>query len=135
MTQKETHDPWDDLEFFTRKGGKFGNPKITITNKQTILFNSAFFHSAKLKSNTSVRLAYSPKKKAIIFDFTEDPKAEGAFALVQRGFTAFTTCRSFFNSHDLDETKIAGHYIPQKERIPRIGEMWVIRLDDRKVKE
>lgn len=133
MKRKEGDDLWGDMEFFGKKGARISsrNIKVTITDNQTILFSAAFCHKADLQGKTSVKLGYSPSKNAIIFDFTEDPNTEGAFRLIQRGSSAATTCRSFFNAYDLDKAKTAGHYIPHKERIPRVGEMWVIMLHDK----
>jgi len=131
MRRKESDESWDDLRFFTKKGARISNPKITITENQAILFSSGFFHKANLEDKSYVKLAYSPSNRAIFFDFTEDPNAEGAFRLIHRGGSGSTTCRSFFNANDLEKAKTVGHYVPDKKRIPRIGEMWFIRLDER----
>jgi hypothetical protein len=133
MKRKESDDSWGDMEFFGKKGARISstNIKVTITDNQTILFSAAFCHKADLQGKTAIKLGYSPSKHAIIFDFTEDQNTEGAFRLIQRGSSAATTCRSFFNAYDLDKAKTAGHYIPHKEKIPRVGEMWVIMLHDK----
>jgi hypothetical protein len=130
--KRATSDSWNDLEFFTEKGTWKRKPRITITNNDTISFNSAFSYRARLKGKTHVRLAYSPKRRQIIFDFTEDPKAPGSFTLVHKGSNSFSVaCRSFFYAHDFDKEEIAGRYEPHRERIPKIGECWLIRLGER----
>lgn len=131
MKRKGNVDSWDDVEFLIRKGARVANPKVTLTDHHTILFNAALYHRAKLEGKTHVRIGYSEKKNAIVFDFTEDPKAEGAFRLIPRRNTASTGCRSFFNAYDLDAKKIAGRYIPHKERIPKVGLCWFIKLDEK----
>ena len=131
MTREESVGMWDDFEFFEKKGGKFGDPKITITRDGTFLFNVGFCHKANLEDKNAVILGYHPKKKAIIFQFTEDPKAKSAFTLIHRGSAGSTTCRSFFSAYEFDKTKITGRYHPYKERMPRVGDVWLIKLDER----
>ena len=130
--KKRADESYDDLEFFTDKGAWRGNPRVTISVHDNISFNSAFGYRAKLKEKTHAMLAYSPKRKEIVFDFTDDAKALGAFRLVQKGNNSSSiSCRSFFRAHDFDKEEIAGRYIPHKERIPKIGECWVIRLNEK----
>jgi hypothetical protein len=130
---KKTHDDYySDLEFFEDKAGWRGNDRVTIRTHETIHCNAAFSKRAKLNKETLVRLGYSPKRKEIIFDFTEDPKAPGAYSLVQSGKTSFTiACRSFFRAYNFNMNEIAGRYIPRKERIPKIGECWLIKLAEK----
>lgn len=134
MKRKGNDELWDDIEVFTEKGARISNPKITITDRSGFLFGSAFCHRAELKDKTHVLLMYSKKGNAILFNFTQDSKAEGAFKLVHRGRTAFTTCRSFFTNYYLHPTEIAGHYKPSKKRMSKVGECWLIKLDEKLVK-
>jgi hypothetical protein len=97
-----------------------------------ILFNVGFCHKANLEDTNAVILGYHPKKKAIIFQFTEDEKARGAFRLVHRGSAASITPHSFFRAYELDQEEIIGCYTPYKQRIPKVGDVWLIKLDEKR---
>ena len=84
MKKQSEQESWDDLEVFTAKGAKIKDPKITILETSSFLFNAAFVHKAAITKNTHVIIGYSPMKRAITFQFTSDPKAEGALTLVHR---------------------------------------------------
>lgn len=131
MKTKQTDESYEGLEFFTKKGGRFANAKITITERFSFLFSSGFCHMANLENKDYVRLAYYPKTSEIFFDFTEDKDAEGVFKLLHRGAPAFTTCQSFFKANYLNKDQVVGSYSPHKKRIPKIGEVWFIKLDEK----
>jgi len=122
---------WADLEIFTLKGARIKNPWITITDNGSFLFNSGFVHLSKLRKNTHVILGFSRSNKKIIFQFTSDSKAEGALTIGNRGGCSFTQSRSFFNVYSLKLSDVAGRYIPEKVRIPRIGQVWTINLESK----
>jgi hypothetical protein len=119
---------WEDFEVFTSKGAKIKNPKITITQNSTFLFNAAFIHTAKIQDKTHLLLGYSPSNNKITFDFTADQKAEGALTIVHRVGAASVGSRSFFNYFFLDSKNLAGSYVPKKIKIPKVGEVWTIDL-------
>lgn len=122
---------WEDLEVFTSLGARISKQYVRITKNSIFLFNSGFVHQAQLKSRklTHVIFAYSPKKKAIVFDFTNDPQAKGAHKVILRLNSASSGSRSFFNYHSLDPKQLEGKYTPKLEKIPKIGEVWVIYLN------
>jgi len=122
---------WDDIQVFTAKGARIGEPKVTILETAQILFNAAFVHLADISKKTHVVLGYSAANRAIIVQFTSDEQAPGALKIVKRSGGASVGTRSFFNFYFLKPRGLAGHYSPKKERIPRIGDAWVIMLDDR----
>lgn len=127
-----TRGTWDDVQIFRDKGARAADPKITITKNFTLLFGSAFWMKAGLKNKKRVILGYSPSNNAIVFDFTEDEKVKEGFALIHRNKrTAFSTCRSFFHTMELDSESIVGRYVPHMEKIPKLGDCWVIKLDEK----
>jgi len=130
MSNKK-NDSWDDLDFSVEKGKKIGTPRIRITEQSTFLYNAGFCFNAKLEDETYVRLGYSPKNNAIVFDFTKDPLAPNAYKVVSRGSSATTTSRTFFHTHHLDSKKLRGQYTPQEMKIPKVGDVWVIKLDEK----
>ncbi len=67
-------------------------------------------------------------KRAITFQFTSDCQAEGALALVQRPGGSSVGSRSFFNYYFLKNEGFTGRYLPRKVKIPRVGELWAIKL-------
>jgi hypothetical protein len=128
MKKKNEQDAWGDLEIFTSKGAKIKNPKVTILEGSTFLFNAAFVHKASIKDNTHVILGYSPTKRTITFQFTSDDQAEGALTIVG-GSSAGS--RAFFNYFFLDPKELAGRYEPKKIKLPKIGECWAIDLNNK----
>jgi len=132
MTEKRVkEETWDDLEVFTSKGAKIRNPWVTITDISAFHFNAAFVHQAAIAKSTHVILGYSPLKKAITFQFTSDPQAEGALTLLQRPGGSSVGSRSFFNYYFLKPADLAGHYVPKKVKVPRVGELWAINLESK----
>lgn len=129
MAKAKGQESWDDIEVFTSKGAKIKDAKITILDSSQILFNGGFCHRASIADMTHVILAYSPQKGSIIFQFTSDAKAEGALKLVQRSGGATVGSRSFFNYFFLNPKDLAGRYEPTKQKLPKIGDAWVINLD------
>lgn len=128
--RKERISDWSDLEVFTSKGAKIGKPYVTITAESAFCFNAGFIHQAKLKEYSHVVLCYSARKHAVVFNFTNDSQTAGALKLVQ-GTNINLGTRSFFNYYFLDPQKIEGRYIPRREKIPKIGEAWIIYLNEK----
>ena len=131
MKKQSEQDTWDDLEVFTAKGAKIKDPKVTILESSSFLFNAAFVHKATITKSTHAIIGYSPIKRAIIFQFTSDPKAEGALTIVHRTGGSSVGSRSFFNYFFLNPVELAGRYTPRKEKIPKIGDAWVIYLSNK----
>ena len=131
MKKQGEQETWDDLEIFTAKGAKIKDPKVTILESSSFLFNAAFVHKATITKSTHVIIGYSPIKRAIIFQFTSDSKAEGALTLIHRTGGSSVGSRSFFNYFFLDAVELAGRYTPKKGKLPKIGDAWVIHLDNK----
>lgn len=129
MTKRPEQETWEDLEIFTSKGAKIKDPKVTILESSSFLFNAAFVHKAALTDKSHVILAYSPINRAITFQFTADPKAEGALTIAHRPGGSSLGSRSFFNYFFLNPKELAGRYEPQKNKLPKVGEVWIIELD------
>jgi hypothetical protein len=128
LAKPDVQENWDDLEIFTSKGAKIANPRITITDASSFVFNAAFIHLADIKNDTHLLLGYSAQNQSITFQFTKDEKAEGALKMVGQSSGMSVGSRSFFNFFFLKPDQIAGRYTPKKVKIPRVGEMWTIDL-------
>ena len=126
--QEET---WEDLEIFTSKGARISDPKITILGSSTFLFNAAFAHKADITKTPNLILGYSALKRIITFQFTRDPKAEGALTLVHGGGSSSVGSRSFFHYFFLNAKELAGRYQPKKIKVSKIGEVWSIDLNNK----
>lgn len=132
MKKEVKDETWADREVFTSPGKKIKTPWVTIMANSTILFNAAFVHRANIKKNTHVILAFTGSKKTVDFQFTSDDKAEGALSLhhFRQGGTSVES-RTFFNFFILNASELAGRYLPEKVRIPRVGEVWTINLESK----
>lgn len=121
---------WDDLEIFTSKGARLGKALVTIIPTAAFIFNAGFIHKAKLRQYTHVILGYSELKRAVIFDFGTDEKAKGALTLTKNGNISVGS-NAFFKYYFLDPSDLRGKYEPQQEKLPKLGDVWVIYLDKR----
>jgi hypothetical protein len=131
MKKKDRQETWDDLEIFTSKGAKIRDPKITILENSTFLFNAAFVHKADMTKTTHLILGYSPVRRTITFQFTSDPQAEGALTIVHREGGSSVGSRSFFNYFFLNPKDLAGRYEPKKIKVPKVGDVWAIDLNNK----
>lgn len=119
------------FDWFREKGRKLKAPYVTIMENGGILFNARFCRDAELVDKSHVALAYSKTEKAIAFDFTDDPETLGAAKITRRGRTASVMSRSFFNFNKLDVKEYAGRYTPEKRNLPKVGDAWIIKLDEK----
>jgi hypothetical protein len=131
MPKDRMLDNWDDLEVFTSKGAKLRDNRITITANSTLIFSSGYCHTASLKNKSHVIMAYSPQNKTIVFQFTNDERANGALKLVKRGAVAQVGSRSFFNYYKLNSETLAGRYEPVLMKLQKFGEVWTLRLENK----
>ena len=131
MKKKDRQETWDDLEIFTSKGARIRDPKITILENSTFLFNAAFVHKADMTKTTHLIIGYSPLRRTITFQFTSDSQAEGALTIVHREGGSSVGSRSFFNYFFLNVKDLAGRYEPKKIKVPKIGDAWAIDLNNK----
>lgn len=131
MKKNKKQDDWSDLEIFTSKRAKLKNPKITILERSTFLFNAAFVLQAGITKASYVIIGYSQNQNAITFQFTSDAQVEGAYTITFRTGVASVESRSFFNRFLLKPETLAGHYAPKKVKLPKIGNLWFIDLDNK----
>ena len=131
MKKREGQNTWEDYEVFTSKGAKIKDPKVTITENSTFLFNAAFVHKADIAKYTRVILGYSPQNKIITFQFTKDTQAKGALTLINRPGSAAVVSNAFFNFYFLNIQDLAGRYVPKILKIPKVGEVWAIDLSSK----
>lgn len=118
---------WDDIKVFTESRSRGGDPSITITAKQAIVFNRSFMKESGLEKFEFVVLYYSKKNNALIFKFT-NTKEMGALK-ISRSINASISARSFFNYYKFDKS-FKGRFKPKKDEINDIGSVWVIYLSD-----
>jgi hypothetical protein len=81
--------------------------------------------------STHLILGYSPLRRTITFQFTSDSKAEGALTIVHREGGSSVGSRSFFNYFFLNVKDLAGRYEPKKIKVPRVGDVWAIDLNNK----
>ena len=130
MRNTGDQEKWDDVVIFKAKGARIGEPKVTILKSAQILLNAGFVHSAGIDGEKYAIMGYSDANKAIIFQFS-DKQAENSLKIVKRSGSASIGTRSFFNFYFLKPKEIAGHYIPKKEKLPKVGEVWIISLKEK----
>ena len=131
MKKQDVEEAWGDLETFTSKGAKIKDPKVTILESSTFLFNAAFVHKADITKYDDVILSYSPQKRTITFQFTKDSHAEGALTVIHRTGGCSVGSKPFFHYFFLDVKELTGRYQPKFVKVPRIGEVWTIDLNNK----
>lgn len=132
LPQTKNASKWADLERFVNKGSRFGNPSITISVRGTITLSSGFIHNAdaQIEKKSYALFSYSRSQNSIVVNFTDDKNEPGALKMTIRR-NALLAARSFFGCYHLDPQKLAGKYSPKLETIPKMGNCWVINLNQK----
>lgn len=125
--QRKASIEWDDLETFEDVGLRLGKPYVAIDAIGIFRLNSSFKHHARvlLKGQTHIKLSYSKKNQAIVFEFTDDANERGAIKMTGRGNISISA-RSFFSYHGLIPADLKGRYVPQLLKVPKKGNCWVV---------
>jgi hypothetical protein len=129
---KKTIPNTPEIDWFTGRGARISDSYVTITGRGTFLFNTGFILDSGLVNLSYVRFGFDKNKNAIYFDFTQDKKAQGVYKVVLRGVkskSGSVTSRTFFKINGLDPENLAGKYVPEKVKIPRVGDLWCIDLN------
>lgn len=121
------------LQKFTNTGARLGNYCISLNPSFSFGFLSGFYNKERVKDYKSVVLFYDKHKKAIGFQFTNDPNTEGAFKIVhgKNQATGSVTARSFITENELGKTEYFGKKTPKKIIDENFGELFVIELLDK----
>ncbi len=131
---------WDNIITPTKRGYRPGEPIAAISSRGMITLNRYFLNHAKkqLEGANKVILRYSPTKpRAIIMQFT-DVKQDNTLSLAGKGRGNRTiSAKGFFNHQDVNiiPSEIEGKYVPKLTKIPKIGNCWIIDLDEKKTSE
>lgn len=107
--------------------------KISITSSHTFNFPTKFFKDNKLKDFKYVVIFFDKTRKAIGLQFTNDEEEKYKYILQKsgRGYGGFISATSFFKVNNIDPKVYKGRYEWKKEKIPEIGELFVIELKER----
>jgi len=137
---KKTDYKWDNIITPLKKGYRPGEPAAVISSRGTIALNRYFLSNAKkqLEGANKVILHYSQARpRAIIMQFTdieqENTAKLGGSSRAHKSISA----KGFFNHPDVNiiPAEIEGKYVPELKKIPKIGDCWIINLDEKKSSE
>lgn len=112
--------------------------RITITKSMSFGFPTKFFNDNDLVQFKYVVLYYDLEAAEIGFQFTNSEEEKYKFTLFGSGkkgggYGGNIVARSFFKNYNIDTKKYHGRYDVEKEQVEGIGEMFVIKLSDKKV--
>lgn len=108
-----------------------GDDRIGLSKSGTIRLTAGFFRKANLKNFKYAILFYDPENKAIAFKFTNQWE-EGVFKLTkERSSAATISALSFMKANNLNVKTYFKKYQWKKNIIPEIGEVFIMKLDEK----
>lgn len=107
--------------------------RISITNSGAIGFPKKFYEDEGISKYRYITLYYDAKKMAVGILFTNDTKEKDRFTIVhsKKGYGASVVIRSFFKVCNIKPTNYSGRYHWGKEPYDDVGELYVIKLEER----
>ena len=113
---------------FTSTGSKLGNYSISINNSLSFGLLAGFYVKEEINKYKKAVLFYDKVKKAVAFSFTNDEKAEGAFAVTHGTNNGSISARSFFLTNEIKQDKFMGKKTPRKVKDDNLGTIFIIGL-------
>lgn len=89
------------FEKFTEKGKSF-RPIVAIWSRGQIGFNQGAVNLCKIKDGYHVIFFYDAAENLVGFQFTENPKDEGAFKLKMYKTGAFASAKTFLDYYQIN---------------------------------
>lgn len=120
---------------FTNRGARTGAYTISLNASNNFGFNSQFYNKESINKYKKVVLFYDPANNAVGFQFTNDEKAEGSFAIIHHKGTGAVACRSFILENKLNNKEYYGKKIPFKVETEQYGQLFVVNLEQEEKKE
>lgn len=107
--------------------------RITVTKSRAFGFPTKFYQDNGLANFKYVVLYYVELEKAVGFLFTNSEEEKFKFSLLRSGnnYGGSIIATSFFKSNNLDPKKYYGRYLWEKLNQEGIGELYVIKLQER----
>jgi len=111
--------------------------RITITKSNSIGFPSKFYDDNKIKNYKYVVFYWDKDNLAIGIKLTNEESEKSKFTIIhsKAGYGGSVVARSFFKTYNIDPKKYHGRYDWEKKGIDGIGEVYVIKIKERKEKE
>lgn len=108
--------------------------RITVTRSHAIGFPTKFYTDNGIKNFKYVLLFWDAGNKAIGIHFTNGEEEKSRFTIMHSkiGYGGSIIARSFFRSYDIDPKKYRGRYQWEKKSLEGVGEVYVIKLRERK---
>jgi len=123
-----------DFEKFTKTKSRYED-RITITASRSFGFPTKFYQDNNLARYKYVVLYYDKNNRAIGFDFTNDEKEKHKYSLIKSGgYGATVVATSFFKANNIDPKKFKGRYEWKRRNIKGIGQLFIINLEEEKLK-
>ncbi len=118
-----------NLKKFTKTSSR-SEDRITVTSSYSFGFPTKFFKDNKIEKFKFVVLYYDKKNKAVGFQFTIDEKERHKFSIIRgkKGYGGSIVATSFFKTNNLKPKEYKGRYEWVKEKIEKVGEVYIINL-------
>lgn len=110
--------------------------RITITKSNSIGFPQKFYRDNGIKNFRYVVLFWDEGNKAVGVYFTNDEKEKNKFTIIhsKKGYGGGVVVRSFFRMYNIDPKIYHGRYEWGKYNLEGVGEIFVIKLKERELK-
>lgn len=111
--------------------------RISVTSSNSFGFPRKFFKDNKIGRYKYVVLYYDRGNKAIGFYFTSSEEEKHKFSIIRskQGYGGSVVATSFFKTYNLNPRLYRGKYDWEKKKIEGIGELFIIKLRERKPKQ
>lgn len=111
--------------------------KISVTASNSFGFPRKFYQDNNIQDFKYVVLYYDENNKVVGFQFTNNEEESHKFTLIKskQGYGASVVATSFFRAYNLDSKQYRGKYVWEKKKVEGIGEVYVIKLNERQEKE
>lgn len=106
--------------------------RITITQSYSFGLPTQFYEQNDIENYDYAVLYYDEENKAVAIQFTNDETEENKFSISHhQKYGGSISARSFFQTYRLDPKEYKGKYEWEKKNLPGIGEVFIIKLEDK----
>lgn len=108
--------------------------RITVTKSNSIGFPQKFSKDNNIDDFKYVILFWDEDSKIIGIKFSNDEAEKNKFSIIKSkaGYGGSAVIRSFFKAYNIDLEKYHGRYEYEKQNVDGIGEVYTIKLRERK---
>jgi len=106
--------------------------RITITSSFSFGFPTKFYNDNKIDRYKYVILFHDLEENAVGIHFTNNEDEKHKFTIIRGNkYGGSIIATSFFKVNNINPRTYKGRYSWKKQRIPEVGELYVIKLEEK----